>query len=307
MGGLPDLPEPAGALALGALLRATTAITGTDPGFLADGPDRTPPAVELHSLLCDRERPGTLGFAVHRLNLSAQAVREQLSTDTWLVLSRLDEVLARLAASPPTRNGPDPDLDGALVSGALDRVLAGLLALSGIEAESLVRDAGWHLLDAGRRIERAQHVVALLRETLGEDPGGQAGRLVTETTVIVAESVITHRRRHAGRRDVAPVLGLLLTDRDNPRAVAYQLARLEEDLGALPGPVPDALAATVERLAAADLGAAAARAADGSRAGLRLLLSGLGDDLARLAEQIAAAHFAHAAGPRPYDPLVATP
>lgn len=293
-------PEPAGANALRALLLATSVVTRTGPGFgplLAEAPTIGTAAIgaELHSLLCDRDRPGALGFAVHRLTRAAQAVRELLSTDTWLVLGRLDTVLARVAA--------DPELDAA---GALNRVLEGLLALSGITAESLVRDAGWRLLDAGRRIERAQHVVALLGATLCDAPRGPADRLVVESVTIATESVITHRRRNAGRLGVAPLLDLLLTDRDNPRAVAYQLARIVDALAHLPGEIPESLDAAVRRLTEADLATVAARdTADGTRPALRALLTALGTDLDRLADEIAAAHFAPARGPQPYDPLVA--
>ncbi|GAA1877313.1 circularly permuted type 2 ATP-grasp protein [Pseudonocardia ailaonensis] len=295
-----NTPEPAGADALRALLLATSEITRTQPGFadpdtLPDPP--SPGREELRSLLCDRDRPGTLGFAVHRLTRAAQAVRELLPTDTWLVLGRLDTALARIAA--------DPDLDDGAVSGGLNRILEGLLALAGIVTESLVRDAGWRLLDTGRRVERAQHVVALLAATLCAAPRGPADRLVVESVTIVAESVITHRRRHAGRPGVAPTLDLLLADRENPRAVAYQLDRLTDDLAHLPGPVPGSLDATVRRLAEADLPAVAARdAADGTRPGLAALLAGLTADLDRLAVDIGAAHFAPVLGPRPYDPLL---
>ncbi|GAA4548183.1 circularly permuted type 2 ATP-grasp protein [Pseudonocardia xishanensis] len=293
-GDFQNTPEPEGAIALRALLRATSEITHTEPGFADSG---SPSREELRSLLCDRDRPGTLGFAVHRLTRAAQAVRELLSTDTWLVLGRLDTVLARIAA--------DPDLDDGAVSGGLNRVLEGLLALAGITAESLVRDAGWRLLDVGRRVERAQHVVALLGATLCAAPRGPADRLVSESVTITAESVITHRRRNAGRAGVAPLLALLLTDRENPRAVAYQLDRLTDDLAHLPGAVPGSLDATVRRLAEADLPALAARdTADGTRPELAALLAGLGTDLDRLADDIAAAHFAPARGPRPYDPLL---
>ena len=292
-------PEPAGAGALRALLVATSEITRTTPGFAALPADEDPGA-ELHSLLHDRTRPGTLGFAVHRLTRAAQAVREQLSTDTWLVLGRLDTVLQRLAAAP------EPDTGD--VSEVLNRVLEGLLALAGITAESLVRDDGWRLLDAGRRVERAQHVVALLAATLCDAPRGPADRLVVESVTIVAESVITHRRRNAGRPGIAPLLDLLLADRDNPRAVAHQLDRLADDLAHLPGAVPASFDASVARLAVADPAALAVRdTADGTRPALRALLAGLGADLDRLAEDVAAAHFAPQRRPHPYDPLLATP
>ncbi|GAA4710127.1 circularly permuted type 2 ATP-grasp protein [Pseudonocardia yuanmonensis] len=289
-------PEPAGAGALRALLLATSEITRTTPGFAAVAPDDDP-GPELHSLLGDRTRPGTLGFAVHRLTRAAQAVREQLSTDTWLVLGRLDSVLQQLAAHA--------ELDTGEVSDGLNRVLEGLLALAGIIAESLVRDAGWRLLDAGRRVERAQHVVALLAATLCDAPRGPADRLVVESVTIVAESVITHRRRNAGRPGIAALLHLLLADRDNPRALAHQLDRLADDLAHLPGGVPAAFDAAVARLSGADPVALAARdTADGTRPALRALLAGLGADLDRLAEQVAAAHFARRPRPHAYDPLL---
>lgn len=292
-------PEPAGAGALRALLAATSEITRTTPGFAALPADEDPGA-ELHSLLYDRNRPGTLGFAVHRLTRAAQAVREQLSTDTWLMLGRLDTVLQRLAAAPEPDSGD--------VSEALNRVLEGLLALAGLTAESLVRDDGWRLLDAGRRVERAQHVVALLAATLCDAPRGPADRLVVESVTIVAESVITHRRRNAGRPGIAPLLDLLLADRDNPRAVAHQLDRLADDLAHLPGAVPASFDAAVARLADADPAALAVRdTADGTRPALRALLAGLGADLDRLADDVAAAHFAPHRRPHPYDPLLAAP
>ncbi|MCE0767853.1 circularly permuted type 2 ATP-grasp protein, partial [Pseudonocardia kujensis] len=302
-------PEPAGAGALRALLVATSEITRTTPGFAALPPDDDP-GPELRSLLHDRTRPGTLGFAVHRLIRAAQAVREQLPTDSWLVLGRLDIVLRRLAARAWSDTGPDtePDteLDAGEVSEGLNRVLEGLLALAGTTAESLVRDAGWRLLDAGRRVERAQHVVALLAATLGDAPRGPADRLVVESVTIVAESVLTHRRRSAGRPGIAPLLDLLLADRDNPRAVAHQLDRLADDLAHLPGGVPGSFDAACARLAAADTAALAARdTADGTRPALRALLAGLGADLDRLAEDIAAAHFTPQRRPHPYDVLAA--
>jgi uncharacterized alpha-E superfamily protein len=227
---------------------------------------------------------------------AAQAVREQLSTDTWMVLGRLDAALVSV------REGDERD--------ALNEVLQGLLAWWGIVADSLVRDAGWHLLTAGRRVERAQQVVALLRAALVASPRGAAGRLVAETVLIATESVITHRRRHpqdaAAGRGVATVLELLLTDTENPRAVAFQLAGLAADLAGLPGRPPAAMGEVTARLTALDVHVLSTRAVDGSRPALDTALAGLAAALAELANEIAATHFAAALAPRAYDPLAGT-
>ncbi len=277
-------PEPAGGHALATLLRATTAVTLTAPGFGDD------PGPGLLSLLTDRTRPGTLAHAVHRLIGAAQAVREQLSTDTWFVLGRLEGELAETGD----------------ISGTLSRVLEGLLALAGLAAESHVRDAGWHLLDAGRRVERAQHVTALLAATLCEPPAPAAAEdLVVESVLITAESIITHRRRH--RSGVDAVLELLLVDRANPRAVGHQLMRLRADAAAIPGPdagVDTALAGLDLRLAAADPAALARRGPDGTREDLLALLTGLNHDLLWFAEVLERGRFAPGLPPRPLGPVV---
>ena len=74
-------------------------------------------------------------------------MRDQLSSDTWLVVGSLDRVILRLR-SPET----EPQ---AVVQGALQRVMQSLLALGGLGDESMVRDVGWRFMDAGRRLERA--------------------------------------------------------------------------------------------------------------------------------------------------------
>src|SRR5439155_1323692 len=60
---------------------------------------------------------------------------------------------------------PSPRSSDELSDG-LGHLLQATLAFSGLMAESMVRDAGWYLLDAGRRLERAMQVNALLRHTL---------------------------------------------------------------------------------------------------------------------------------------------
>lgn len=279
-------PEPAGGEAVQVLLRATSAATATPPG------------TDLFALVTDRDRPGTLAYAVHRLTGAAQAVREQLSTDTWLVLGRLDVVLGTLAGAGP---------DGADVSRALSRVLEGLLALAGLTAESLVRDAGWCLLDAGRRVERAQHVTTLVGATLC-DAARPADPLVQESVLIIAESLITHRRRR--RESVDALLELLVTDRANPRSVAFQLARLREDLAAVPGHdggAGAALAVVEGRVTRARPVALARRGAGGTRTELQRLTAGLGTELARFAEVLEAGRFAPVAPPRPLTSIVRPP
>ncbi|MEZ5374963.1 MAG: circularly permuted type 2 ATP-grasp protein [Acidimicrobiales bacterium] len=225
-----------------ALLRALTITTFAWPGFVGDNADEllANPDRELFSLTCDAQRPGSLAYAVARLLRSAEAVRDQLSIDTWQVTSTLEKQLYTLSTTSPNRQD--------VVQGTLGVVLQSLLALHGLIGESMVRDAGWHFLESGRRIERFQQLVRLLRATLDRDHDTATESLLLESVLVSAESIITYRRRYRSRAQVETLLDLLVTDAGNPRSLRFQVDRLESALAALPGNVSGALTAEERHL-----------------------------------------------------------
>jgi uncharacterized circularly permuted ATP-grasp superfamily protein/uncharacterized alpha-E superfamily protein len=214
-----DGTNPAGVACVGVLLAALTQVTDTCPGFLA-ADNLAAPGDELQSLAIDGDRPGTLAFAVRRLVDAAHVARDQLSVDTWLVISSLQRDLLDVEV---------------LERATLQRVVTSLLALAGLAAESLVRDPGWRFMDAGRRIERGAQLTALLRATVTVERDAPTDSLILESLLIATESIITYRRRYRSRAQLQTLLDLMLLDPDNPRSLGYQLDRLLEDLGALPG------------------------------------------------------------------------
>ncbi|WOP18709.1 circularly permuted type 2 ATP-grasp protein [Raineyella sp. LH-20] len=194
---------------------------------------------QLRTQLVNRSRRGTVARSLARLSHAADGVRDQLSSDVWVVLAGAERVLDELRRA-------DPD-DSSRLADAAERSLVALLALNGITAENMVHDAGWQLLDSGRALERAVQVVGLLRSCLTA-PALRAGttadtegrwslppqRMVLTAAMTAAESVVTHRRRHGERPEVAAVLDLLVADPSNPRSVAFQVQRLQRALGRLP-------------------------------------------------------------------------
>ena len=98
--------------------------------------------------MADAERAGSLQHSLTALLTVANAVRDQLSVDTWLAVNDLERVL-----DPLHQPGPDPQAE---LQVALDDTMTSLLALAGLATESMVRDPGWAFMDAGRRIERAR-------------------------------------------------------------------------------------------------------------------------------------------------------
>ncbi len=302
-------PEQSGAAALAVLLTTLTRVTATAPGF--EGIDahtrfagRTD---ELIAVILDESREGTLAFAVRRLTEVSGDVREQLSTDTWLVLGGLERELDELRHRLRGRTVLTGD-----VPTAISRVLEGLLALSGLIAESLVRDAGWRFCEIGRRVERALHVTTLLDAAVTTQRAPQTDSLVLESALIATESIITYRRRYQARAGVGTMLDLLLTDRENPRAVAYQLDRLGDALERIPAeperiaPVRDTLAEVRASIRSIDTTALARVSEDGTRPELRATLGLLAARLSTLAVDVERIFFVQPAPQRPLDVTVST-
>ena len=286
--------NPAGSKCLELLLRALTSVTTTYPGF-NDTDKIELPGDELFSLIVDVDRTGTLAHAVRHLLDAAYAVRDQLSSDTWLVIGNLDREILELRV-------PHVDRQGA-AQNSLGRAMQSLLALAGLAGESMVRDPGWHFMDAGRRLERAIQLTALLRATLGSENDRATDSLLIESVLTTAESIITYRRRYRSQAQVQTALDLLLLDRGNPRSLVFQLERLQVSIANLPrksdGTATDRLSAeerlvleAATSLQLADTAAMAATGATGDRPELDAFLDRLHILLRRAADAIDAEHFA---------------
>ncbi len=182
------------------------------------------------ALLLDAGVDGSLVSSLALLVDAAYSVREQLSSDTWQLVGDVEEELARLRNRPPTQ------LVG--VQSSLQRLLQALLALAGLSSENMERDSAWLFLDAGRRLERAQSLVRLLRAVLVRQRAAVVEDLLVESLLKTSESLIIFRRRSGSTMRVAGAVDLLVYDPANPRSVIYQLDRLVDQLAELPKQSP---------------------------------------------------------------------
>lgn len=228
-------PGTDGFVAMSVLLDAIDAVTavhGEEAGRSlatreAAGP--TAPREHLRALVLDAGRRGPVRYSARRAVLAAGQVRDLRSEDTWIVLARLEELLAEAEGLPLA--GPPS------MARVLGEVLELRLALTGVTADGLVRDASWAYLDAGRRVERAQETLRILRAVAADQRADGASALI-EAVARSRNSVISLRRRlaedPAGLSGLDVGLDLLLSDPSNPRSVLLQLERLREDLAHMP-------------------------------------------------------------------------
>ena len=284
--------ELAGSECVPVLLTALGSITGTSTGdgdyaeMVATAPST------LWSLTADRHRSGSLAQSVERLSLAARAVRDQMSNDTWMVLAAVERALLHAPDSPP-----ESKTEGdAFLSSTSNLTLAGMLALSGVAAESMVHDVGWTMMDIGKRIERGLGLTALLRATLTTVRTPGAEQTITESALVACESSVIYRRRNPGKVNVAAVAELVLFDAENPRSLAYQLERLRAGLKSLPGSsgsshperLVEEIIARLRRIEPTDLEEVTP---EGSRADLASLLNSMHTDLRDMSGVITKTHL----------------
>ncbi len=222
---------------LRSMLHSLTGLRSSHPGFVSK--DEQSLESDLLSIMRDTENSGSLVSTLQALLSAAYAVRDRWSTDTWRVMNNIEDLCATLDRNMPEESGTDAQVltnfilqDTELA--ALDQLVIFLSALSGLNAESMTRTIGWISLDIGRRIERALLLIVLCRSSLVAVQDEWIERLLLESVLAAAESLITYRSRYRAALHFPTALELLLLDEHNPRSLLYQLKRLEEQIQVLP-------------------------------------------------------------------------
>jgi uncharacterized alpha-E superfamily protein len=166
----------------------------------------------------------SVGYNLRALRGCAQALRERLSPEHWKLIHEVgDHFEQHLASVLDEGEGHAPAPD---VLGVLARAATHLAAITGAQTDRMTRDDGWRLLSVGRQIERLDmlsHALALAFEMgVHEADDGFAVMLG------LFDSIITYRAQFQARREVLPLLHLLVFDTDNPRSLAW-VARTMRD------------------------------------------------------------------------------
>ena len=200
------------------------------PGLLSDGSGWES---QLIRSLTQREDLGSPAFNLASLRRAARVVRELLSRDAWHSLHAWEEGGPEADAGDEGI-GPLPDAGSALLH--LDRLVVGLAGFTGMVTEGMTLGPVQRFLQMGRRLERAQ---AICRSLLAAfPPGAAADRGLLQALLATHDSDIAYHNKYGVDLLPSAVADVLLRDEGNPRSAAAPLARLLEDLAALPRPVP---------------------------------------------------------------------
>lgn len=277
------------------LVRIMNGLGVTLPESAATSLEESLPSLEpdLLSLVFDPQIPHGLQSALSGLCFNARSVRDRFSADTWRIINRLEDSLARPGRpTPPLEQMEDP------VS-HLNRLMLHLVAFSGMEMDNMTQGNGWLFLEMGRRIERSLYLAGILRSGLvipGKDES-----IMLKVILELADSFMSYRSRYFTFLQLMPTLDLLITDETNPRSLSYQANALHRYYRRLPATRPDPLPDPAEKILIASLAslklidydAIKTPGPSGRREALDTLLESFVREMPRLSDLISLAYFTH--------------
>lgn len=233
--------DPVNSQSLNVLLCALTQVTGTYPGFIqSNAAVLKQPQHELLDLAKNAQRAGTLTANIQAFAQTAFSIRDAWSQDTWRCVDNIQRRWQQRVVNN--------DCDLEQLQKNLDDLMTGFVAFIGLTTESMTREAGWLMLDSGRRLEGALSLVALLRATVVQRHEPALQNQLLEAVLVSTDSLSIYRRRYRSFIQLPMVLELLLQDETHPRSLVYQLQQLSGHIGALPRERGNARLSEEERL-----------------------------------------------------------
>jgi uncharacterized alpha-E superfamily protein len=201
------------------MLETVTHITDTYPGFVeaAEGEMKNP-LLEIHQLICNPDRPGSVLFTLSNLLRSMYAARDRWTVDSWRIIDEIENVKKKIALVEP---------DGIRhVISLLDQLTGGLLSFSEMARQSMYRSDGRIMYRMGQMIEEILMELAQYKSIFARqhDEGDEFQLL--EAVLLSNQNLSTYRSVYRTHLNVSPTLDLLFLNSHNPTSILSQLEGL---------------------------------------------------------------------------------
>lgn len=204
---------------LKALLQTVTRLTDTYPGFVDDADDELAnPLPEIHQLICNPNRTGSILFTLGNLLRAMYAARDRWTVDSWRIIDEIENVRRRIGAV-------DPDGIRHVLS-LLDQLTGGLLSFSEMARQSMYRSDGRIMYRMGQLIEEILMELAQFKSILTRQHEESAEFQLLEALLLSNQNLSTYRSVYRTYLDVVPTLDLLFLNSHNPTSILSQLEGL---------------------------------------------------------------------------------
>lgn len=198
------------------LLQTTTHLTYSYPGFVEEAEELLKnPLKEMHQLICNPDRAGSILFTLNNLLKSMYAARDRWTIDSWRIIDEIENVKRRIAALEP---------DGIRhVLTLLDLLTGGLLSFSEMTRQSMYRSDGRVMYRMGQLIEEIQVELVQYRSILSFQHEESTEFQLLESLLLSNQNLITYRSVYRTYLSAAPTVDLLFLNSQNPTSVLSQL------------------------------------------------------------------------------------
>jgi uncharacterized alpha-E superfamily protein len=218
-------------------------IAGAHEEFFSRYREADPRSV-LEFLGFSDDHPDSIVQCVAKARENARTIRDRISRDMWEDLNSLHLEVSRFTVDDVLDAGPHR---------FCDLVKSGSHRFMGVSRATFPRDEGWHFLNAGQALERAEmtaRIVDVQYHTLVEGLPVLADA-DNHQWMAVLKSVAAYefyRRIYNTRIDPERVAELLVLHPQHPRSLRFSVGVLQSALRAISGSNPDMYANEAERL-----------------------------------------------------------
>jgi len=186
-------------------------------------------------LLVDSANAGSVIASVNRSRNNARSIRGSISPAMWRELNKLHWRLSDAALRARVAESPHDFCDETRI---------GVLLFHGVCEATLTHDEGWHFIQLGRYLERAEQVLRILDSKFGLLERGEAADLPISNLQWGAvlkncAAYEAYQRLYISRVEPERVVEFLLVNPDFPHSVRFCLTRVMDSLTEISGRLPD--------------------------------------------------------------------
>jgi uncharacterized circularly permuted ATP-grasp superfamily protein/uncharacterized alpha-E superfamily protein len=213
------------------LLKAVTHLTHTYPGFvgedgLEDEAAFEKPLAELISLIKDSKKEGSLTYNVQSLLYTINHISEKWNSDTKGIIHLIEDSLGNLKSA--TEQNISQTAHG------LDKLYIRLMAFYGNTYETLPRENGFYLFEAGKNIERFLSLISVIQTLFCFKRSDEVEQLLLESVLENHNLLAQYRSNYKSQLNLVTVLNMLFLEKNSPYTLAYILDTLSYNIASLP-------------------------------------------------------------------------
>jgi len=218
------------------LLKSLTHLTQTYPGFVGKEAKEDEefdneeifenPISELLFLINDPKKVGSVVYNIQSLLNTINQVSEKWNHDTRRIINLVEDSLFAL------KNTNTNNIN--YVNHGLDKLHIRLFSFYGNIYETLPRDNGFYLLEAGKNVERILSLLSVFRSTLNFKKNEEEEILLMEAILENHHLLSQYRNIYKSHLSLKAVINMVFLEKNLPYTLAFLLDTLTEYLSKLP-------------------------------------------------------------------------